>query len=132
MNSQNNSSYWIAASILILLVSGVTVAQDGKLAVQATPKQAYVFVDGRAMGEATHKYTLSPGEHKVELANYGYKSASQTVSITAGETAHVQIDLTPISETVSGPWGAMTIEGADHDAVLLNGKTPDFYVGHGD
>jgi outer membrane protein OmpA-like peptidoglycan-associated protein len=26
----------------------------------------------------------------------------------------------------------MTIEGADHQAILLNGKTPDFFVGHGD
>ena len=26
----------------------------------------------------------------------------------------------------------MTIEGADRDAILLNGKTPDFFVGHGD
>jgi len=26
----------------------------------------------------------------------------------------------------------MTIEGADRAAVLLNGKTPDFFVGHGD
>ena len=33
---------------------------------------------------------------------------------------------------VSGPWGCMTIEGADRDAVLLNGKTPAFFVGHGD
>ena len=26
----------------------------------------------------------------------------------------------------------MTIEGADRDAILLNGKTPEFFVGHGD
>jgi len=26
----------------------------------------------------------------------------------------------------------MTIESASHDAILLNGKTPDFFVGHGD
>jgi hypothetical protein len=26
----------------------------------------------------------------------------------------------------------MTIEGASRDAVLLDGKTPDFFVGHGD
>jgi len=131
MNSQNTSQ-WIVASILLLLLTGVSLAQDGKLAIQATPKQAYVFVDGHAMGQATHTYSLSPGDHKVDLANYGYKSASQTVSITAGETAHIQMDLTPLTDTVSGPWGAMTIEGADHNAILLNGKTPDFFVGHGD
>src|SRR5690348_18319767 len=109
MNSQNTSQ-WIVASILLLLLTGVSLAQDGKLAIQATPKQAYVFVDGHAMGQATHAYALSPGDHKVDLANYGYKSASQTVSIKAGETAHIQMDLTAVTDTVSGPWGAMTIE----------------------
>jgi hypothetical protein len=29
-------------------------------------------------------------------------------------------------------FGAITIEGADRDAALLNGKTPDYFVGHGD
>ena len=34
---------------------------------------------------------------------------------------------------VSGPWGCITLEGADRAAVLLNGKDPAaFFVGHGD
>ena len=38
-----------------------------------------------------------------------------------------------IPGNVSGPWGCITLEGADRNAVLLNGKDPAvFFVGHGD
>jgi hypothetical protein len=35
-------------------------------------------------------------------------------------------------EDVSGPWGCITIESAQRDAVFLNGKSPQFFIGHGD
>jgi outer membrane protein OmpA-like peptidoglycan-associated protein len=123
------------AIFVFLLAGGISAfAQDGKLNIHATPKQAYIFIDGKAMSEASkhHSFNLSAGDHKVELANYGYTADSRTVTITAGKTTDLDITLNPVASTVSGPFGAMTIEGADHDAVLLNGKTPDFFVGHGD
>ena len=40
--------------------------------------------------------------------------------------------LEAIPGTASGPWGRIQIEGGDHAAVLLNGKTPDFFVGQAD
>jgi outer membrane protein OmpA-like peptidoglycan-associated protein len=109
-------------------------AQDGKLNVRVTPHQTYIFVDGRAISEASKKHTLSlsAGDHKVELVNYGYTPDTRTVTITAGKTTDIEVNLTPVSKTVSGPFGAMTIEDANRDAILLNGKTPDFFVGHGD
>jgi outer membrane protein OmpA-like peptidoglycan-associated protein len=107
--------------------------QDGKLKIHVTPRQAYVFVDGHAMAEASkHVLRLSPGTHKLDLHNYGYKTASQDVSIKSGEMAVVNVTLEPIPAEVPGPRGCITIEGADRDAVLLNGKTPEFFVGHGD
>jgi outer membrane protein OmpA-like peptidoglycan-associated protein len=121
--------------VLFALCSDVPgCAQDGKLKIHLTPKQAYVFVDGRAMSEASkrHSLKLSAGDHKVQLVNYGYVPAERAVTITAGQTTELEVALSPVSSTVSGPFGAMTIEGANHDAVLLNGKTPDFFVGHGD
>ena len=66
------------------------------------------------------------------MVNYGYAPSTQTVTITAGKTTNLKVTLTPVGGTVSGPFGAMTIEGADHNAILLNGKTPDYFVGHGD
>ena len=123
----------ISVFVLVWTGSLPSLAQEGKLKIHVTPKQAYAWVDGRAYAEATlHALYLSPGDHKIDLYNYGYAPSSSTVSITAGQTTKLQVTMTPIDKPVSGPVGAMTIEGANRDAVLLNGKTPDFFVGHGD
>jgi outer membrane protein OmpA-like peptidoglycan-associated protein len=122
---------------VLLFLFGVTtstLAQDGKLVLKVTPKQAYVFVDGRAISEASkhHSLSLSAGDHKIELANYGFAPESRTVTITAGKSTNLEVNLNPVKSTVSGPFGAMTIEGDPRAAVMLNGKTPDFFVGHVD
>lgn len=126
----------LAVSVLVLGMVTQCVAQsgDGKVAIHVTPKQAYVFVDGRAISEASkhHRLSLSPGDHKIVLANYGYTEETRDVTINAGKTTGLDVTLQPVSSKVSGPFGAMTIEGADRDAILLNGKTPDYFVGHGD
>lgn len=124
----------LTATVLLLCAGALPIlAQDGKLKIHVTPKQAYAFVDGHAYGEATIRALyLSPGDHKIDLYNYGYAPASSNVSIAAGQTTKLEVTMTPINTPVPGPVGAMTIEGANRDAVLLNGKTPDFFVGHGD
>src|SRR5215471_17366483 len=111
-------SAWV---FLFALSSDVPLyAQDGKLNLHVTPKQAYIFVDGRAISEASkrHSLKLSAGDHKVQLVNYGYVPAERAVTITAGQTTELEVALSPVASTVSGPFGAMTIEGANHDAVL--------------
>ena len=135
MPTRNKGSY---ASILIVLVllAGVLpcFAQDGKLEIHATPKQAYIFVDDHPVGESSshHSLKLSPGDHKVELVNYGYTPVTQTVTIVGGQVKQLDIALQAITQVVPPPFGAITIESASHGAVLLNGKSPDFFVGHGD
>jgi outer membrane protein OmpA-like peptidoglycan-associated protein len=124
-----------ACVVLFVFASGISSqAEDGQLNIRVTPKQAYVFVDGYGVSEASRYPYLhvSAGEHKVDLRNYGYMTETRTVTITAGRTTRLDVTLTPVLATVNGPFGAMTIEGAGYDAVLLNGKTPDFFVGHGD
>ena len=122
----------LAALSVVCVVSPVR-AQDGKLKVQAVPPQAYVFVDGQAMHESSRgTFNLSPGSHTIDIYNYGFKPATQKADIAAKQTNVLKVTLDPIPGMVSGPWGCMTIEGADRDAVLLNGKTPAFFVGHGD
>jgi outer membrane protein OmpA-like peptidoglycan-associated protein len=119
---------------LVLTSALLCLAQNGKVAIHVTPKQAYLFVDGRAISEASkhHTLSLSPGDHKIELVNYGYTPETRNVTVTAGQTTSLDVTLQPVSGTVVGPFGALTIEGADRDAVLLNGKTSDYFVGHGD
>jgi outer membrane protein OmpA-like peptidoglycan-associated protein len=125
----------VIVPVVLLVCAGVVpcLAQEGTLKIHVTPNQAYAFVDGRAYAEATlHALYLSAGDHKIDLYNYGYLPASTTVSITAGKRTNLNVTLTPVLSRISGPFGAITIEGAQRDAVLLNGKTPDFFVGHGD
>ena len=126
--------FFLSVALLMLASEVSSFAQDGKLVIHATPKQAYIFLDGRAISEASkhHSLRLSAGDHKIELVNYGYAPSTQTVTITGGKTTSIDVKLTPVTGTVSGPFGSMTIEGAQRDAILLNGKTPDFFVGHGD
>ena len=121
-------------TLVFSLGSTFARAQSGKLHLQVTPKQAYVFVDDRAISEASKHPTLSlsVGEHKIELVNYGYAPVTRTVNIEAGKTATLEVSLQAVGEKVSGELGAISIKGADRDAVLLNGKTPDFFAGHGD
>ena len=124
----------VSALALGMVAQGIAQSNDGKIAIRVTPKQAYVWVDGRAISEASkhHSLSLSAGDHKIVLANYGYAPETRNVTIVAGKTQALDVTLPPISGNISGPFGAMTIEGADRDAVLLNGKTPDYFVGHGD
>jgi outer membrane protein OmpA-like peptidoglycan-associated protein len=132
-----SKSHMLCLTCTVLLgIFGGTLAsaQDGKLEIKVSPKQAYVFVDGRAIGEASkrHSLKLNAGDHKIELVNYGYQPAKRDVTITAGKKTDLEVTLEAVGSTVSGPFGAMTIEGVDREAVLLNGKTPEFFVGHGD
>lgn len=114
-------------------------AQEGRLLVRAKPPQAFVFVDGVPIGDASLSgfkrlivTGLTPGAHKVGIYNYGYQPETRDVEITAGKTTPLAVELQPVSGTLSGPWGRLQIEGAPRAAVLLNGKTPDYFVGHGD
>ena len=120
--------------VVLVLAALPCFTQDGKLAIHATPKPAYIFVDDHPVGESSshHSLKLSPGDHKVELVNYGYTPVTQTVTIVGGQVTKLDIALQAITQTVPPPFGAITIESASHAAVLLNGKTADFFVGHGD
>ena len=127
-------SFAVSALAISMVPQSLAQAGDGKVAIHVTPRQAYLFVDGRAISEASkhRSLALSAGDHKIVLANYGYTPETRNVTITSGKTSPLDVTLQPISSTVSGPFGAMTIEDANRDAILLNGKTPDFFVGHGD
>ena len=124
----------LTVSVLAISLVPQSLAQggDGKVSIHATPRQAYLFVDGRAMGEANKRYSVSAGDHKIVVANYGYTPDTRNITVTSGQTTALDVSLQPITATVSGPFGAMTIENASHAAILLNGKTPEFFVGHGD
>jgi len=108
-------------------------AQDGRLRVHASPPEAYVFVDGKAMKPSNRGLiSVPPGMHQVGVYNYGFMPVTRSVTIEPKKTSKLDVTLDRVTQTVSKPWGAMTIEGPSSAAVLLNGKTPDYFVGHVD
>src|ERR1019366_882969 len=109
-------------TLVIAIALGATTgfAQDGKLKMHVTPKQAYVFVDGNAMREGNHSISLVPGKHTVVVVNYGYKISTQDVKIDA------------YGGNVGGPFGDVQFKGDERAAVLSNGTTPGYFVGHVD
>jgi len=121
-------------TLVIAITLGATAgfAQDGKLKPVLTPKQAYVFVDGNAIREGNHTISLSPGKHTVVVVNYGYKIWTQDVNIEAGKTTRLEVKLDPQGGNVSGPFGAVELKGDERAAVLSNGTTPGYFVGHVD
>src|SRR5277367_181765 len=111
-----------------LFLSSITFAQDpkpGKLQMKVTPKQAYTFVDGKAIGPGNRTIKLDVGTHHVIVANYGYKFAEQDVSLDSDQTVPLDIKLERMGDNVPGPRGRIQIEEGDLNwqtsaAVLLN------------
>jgi hypothetical protein len=108
--------------------------KSGKLKVTVSPKQAYTFVDGKAIGPGNRTIKLAPGPHHLIVANYGYKFFEQDLSIDSDQTMPVKVDLVSAGSEVPGPRGRIQIEvgtlRAGDAAVLLNGKKPQYFVGH--
>ncbi|MGH9828685.1 MAG: PEGA domain-containing protein [Blastocatellia bacterium] len=71
--------------VAVAMVASASFAQDGKLRIKVTPKQAYVFVDGKAINDGSHTMSLSAGKHTVAVVNYGYKISTQDVNVEAGK-----------------------------------------------
>ena len=86
-------------AIVALLVSMVPASAQsspdtGKLKIHVSPKQAYVFVDGKAIRDGSQTIELPAGTHDVGVDNYGYTPKTQKVHIGAGETTDLDRDPT--------------------------------------
>src|SRR6516225_8922633 len=121
------------------LFSGVAYAQDsndGKLKIKVSPDEAYIFVDGQAIGPGNRSVQLPTGPHKLLVANYGHRFSEREVTINPIQKTPLHVVLERQGDLVSGPKGRIQIEEANSDqngaAVLLNGKTPAYFVGHVD
>jgi outer membrane protein OmpA-like peptidoglycan-associated protein len=123
---------WVALAIICM--QSAFAGNQGSLIVRVSPPQTYIYADGQPVLESKgHYVTLTEGEHKIDLFNYGYKPETRSVTITAHHTTKIDVAMHAIPGEVSGPWGCITIEGPRGAAVLLNGTDPSaFFVGHVD
>lgn len=121
------------------LLSSAALAQDtkpGKLKVKVSPKQAYTFIDGKAIGPGNRTIKLDVGTHHLVVANYGFKFVEQDIAIDPDHTLPLDIRLERAGAEVPGPRGRIQIEvgmrRAGDAAVLMNGNKPQYFVGHVD
>ena len=124
-------------AIPILLIGTTTAlaqskTRNGILKIHVNPKQAYVFVDDTAISDGSQAIALDAGRHTVEVRNYGYAPQTQQVEITSGKKTELTVTLQPSGDKVAGPFGDIELKGHPRAAVLLNGNTPAFFVGHVD
>ena len=107
-------------------------ASTGRVKVHVSPKQAYVFVDNSAIRDGSQTIPLSPGKHAIGVYNYGYIPQTQMVDVAAGKTTDLSVSLKQSGDKVDGPFGDIELKGHPRAAVLLNGTTPTYFVGHVD
>lgn len=121
-------------SVLVLLWINPALAQSsqdsGKLKIHVEPKQAYVFVDGRAIRNGSQAIRLAPGAHSVDVRNYGYTAQAKDVQVSAQNETKLDVDLQRFGDKVTGPFADLEFKGDRHAAVLLNGTTPAYFVGN--
>jgi hypothetical protein len=67
----------------------------GLLALDVSPNDASVYVDGRFVGSVrqTGELELSPGPHRIEVVRPGYETAEREVVIEAGRTSRLFVSL---------------------------------------
>jgi OmpA family/PEGA domain len=124
--------YQLTVLVALLLSATAVFAQDGKLKIKVTPKQADVFVDGKANPQGHNTISLPPGKHTIAVVNYGYKIQTQDVDIESGKTKDLNVTLEQYGGPVGGPYGDVEFHGDPRAAVLSNGTTPSYFVGHVD
>jgi flagellar motor protein MotB len=129
--SYTNLRRWLVFAEALLFVSAA-LAADSKLRVHVEPKQAYIFVDGVPFGEGSRTIRIPSGNHSIGVYNYGFTSQVREVTVEPETVTGLEFKLEPVTGEVKGPWGRIQIESASDFAVLLTGKTPDYFVGHGD
>lgn len=113
--------------------AGASDSQEGKLMVLVKPDHAYIFVDDKPLGDGSRLIRLPAGTHTVAAYNYGYAPQSREVSVQPGKNPKIEFKLQRVAaRNVVGPQGRIQIEGASRAAVFLNGKSPGYFVGHGD
>ena len=119
------------AGLVVLTATG-SFAKDAKVRINVKPSQAYVFVDGSTFGHGSRTIEVAPGKHTIGVYNYGFAPQVRELSLDAGRNATLEFNLVAVPGSVTGPWGRLQIEGPSSASVYLNGKTPDYFVGHVD
>ena len=129
----------LALTSIAPMWAAVAHAQEtAKLKMSVYPPQAYTFVDGQAIGPGNRTIKVSLGVHKVVVANYGYNFYEKEITVDNPKGMVLKVGLDPAGAEVAPPRGRIQlvlgrlVGDPGQQAVLLNGKTVNYFVGHVD
>jgi outer membrane protein OmpA-like peptidoglycan-associated protein len=127
------------SSVAMMLAVAAQAQETAKLKMSVFPPQAYTFVDGQAIGPGNRTIKVSLGAHKVVVANYGYSFFQKEITVDNPKETVLKVSLDPAGAEVAPPRGRIQIElghlsfhDSGEQAVLLNGHTANYFVGHVD
>jgi outer membrane protein OmpA-like peptidoglycan-associated protein len=127
------------SSVAMMLAAAAQAQETARLKMSVYPPQAYTFVDGQAIGPGNRTIRVALGVHKVVVANYGYNFFQKEITIDNPKETVLKVSLDPAGAEVAPPRGRIQIElghlsfrDPGDQAVLLNGKTVNYFVGHVD
>lgn len=123
---------FVTVCLIASALVATLAAQEAKVKVEVTPDETFLWVDGKAVGDGDQTLRLSPGTHSLAFYNYGFKPAMKEITLQVGKNEPVVVTMEASGGPASGPWGRLQIEGVSRAAILMNGKTADYHVGHGD
>ena len=101
--------------------AGPPAAQNGTVVVRGLPAGGIVMVDGSGRGGTT--FELGPGQHRISMSATGYESATENVSVTAGEVTTVRFPRTPVVATVDTRPGLLQMRVRPAAFVWLDGDS---------
>ncbi len=99
----------IGGALAYLLLSGSETSEEevsaGSIQVNSSPTGAKIFLDGSDTGQVTNATLtgISSGSHEVKVTKEGYVDREETVSVTGGQTAIVDVSLSKHTISVSNP-----------------------------
>lgn len=115
------------ASLEVKLTSKATA---GVLVLRSPVAGASVSVDGAAQGTVPTELVLAPGAHTVSLSREGYKTATSSVVVGAGDRKELEIPLAS-EGSVLGKWwfwtgiGVVVAGGIGTYFVVTSERSPD-------
>ena len=101
----------------------------GSVQVNSTPQGASIYLDGTATGQTTNSTLtdVSPGSHTIMLVKEGYEDYEENISVTAGQTTTVNINLTAIIITVTNPTSStIWTKGENVEITWGSSSSPSF------
>jgi endonuclease YncB( thermonuclease family) len=114
--------------------AGQTLREELKLAalpatlvVSTAPPGAAVSIDDNPVGAAPLQKQLEPGAHQIRANLEGYQPESRSVSLRAGQTLPVNLELPPAAPTPA--FSGLVADVLDPHTLVVAGKGPIYLYG---